>query len=859
MSVLVNPDERRVFLEAEVNRASRNLHYMSHNRIREFHSTNVLTFALNWFASLVSGNWHRLRCGTSSGSQAEAMTTLKNIQERLGSIQTQDLAGVDDVVIRRMNELQTVVFQVASERPQAAASLMRDFGRLLSPLPPLLGAAPRESVRLLRKVDRDAYSRGAFPGESFLQSQEDAKGSFVSRAQMPLRARKDEALRELKTRCSEVDSQPYKEGEQAILRNYEREQEEAQDQALEGLREVQTRSQVALKATPSGQHPDFLYDASAMTDDLYLELAIDPASEGVAIATDEELLANLNKEVSGFEENGLITAEEKEVILKEANTFVSLYKTAFPLASLQQVYTITRDNVRFLAYQEKRDKYVFAGSDHGTRHIVRANITFADQILDGLAKSGQEVTALDRVLLHQAIMIHDMGYAFGVAQTHFGASKDHPLGSTLWLEANADYFKAYFGEAGYEQIRRAVLYHSYPKPVQVGEAASDVKSRRFHPDLIRSVLSTVDALGTTYVHKVPAFFANPRAVTVLQQLQMYALANVPEVCPGATPEERKKESEQRIRAAVDGPIAGRTKGFRQALEEIAREEPNPERREAFLNAVRMNFNARTPEFNLGLFGGILEEVGIAVGDEGQTKIQLTMSLSQSQALLQSAWGDDLAVQSFLKVMQDMGLRDSEAIKLRVADTLRRVKEADPSARPAILSDLRVETDRAVFQFNPALSEHQEFVQCIGEVEQFSLRMPLKMLVKSLKDPSCKRLDDVERRLLAFQTFIDTKTNLAELHEFTQRRKEIQRIAQDLLLLQADIKPPQYSAPENLPKRLQELQEDLNRQPPPTDWVQRQAAFSGLKAEYLRFQYDAQVNVLVGITSLEEQRFINRTV
>ena len=106
----------------------------------------------------------------------------------------------------------------------------------------------------------------------------------------------------------------------------------------------------------------------------------------------------------------------------------------------------------------------------------------------------------DEVLIRQIIIDHDIGYTTEAAQAKggFEASKDHPCAGCDFVESNKDYYVQMYGTEGYDIIRDVVLNHSYAQSEYQGlrpDAASDEVT--YNRDLIRSVVSTVDAMGVT--------------------------------------------------------------------------------------------------------------------------------------------------------------------------------------------------------------------------------------------------------------------------------------------------------------------------------------------------------------------------
>jgi hypothetical protein len=141
-------------------------------------------------------------------------------------------------------------------------------------------------------------------------------------------------------------------------------------------------------------------------------------------------------ELDTIQGKGLLSGPEKDLIKKEIDTFIALYKAAFPQKPDKEVLELALDNSRKLAYQTAKDKEVFSGSDHGTKHLLEGNMDLANQMIGALESQGVTVSPLDKVLIHQVIIDHDIGYTVDPAQTSFDASKDHPLFSAAYIESH---------------------------------------------------------------------------------------------------------------------------------------------------------------------------------------------------------------------------------------------------------------------------------------------------------------------------------------------------------------------------------------------------------------------------------------
>ncbi|MEQ8222611.1 MAG: hypothetical protein ABRQ37_09945 [Candidatus Eremiobacterota bacterium] len=457
-----------------------------------------------------------------------------------------------------------------------------------------------------------------------------------------------------------------------------------------------------------------------------------------------------NKDILGC---GLIKEEEALLIMKESEKFTKLYTEAYPDASPQEVFRLVRDNARKLAYQTERDKSVFSGSDHGTRHILEGNMYMADRMIASL---GDRLTAKDKVLIHQIIVDHDIGYTVGVAQAKesFDASKDHPLFSTKFVEANKDYYIQKFGEDGYKMIRDGILMHSYPKS-EYNSPTDPVKG--FNPDMIRSITSTVDALGVTAETKCPAFFRKPEVVTILQKVQLNADTHGGKVSP------------------VD------LARYKSELRAIASKETDTFRRNSYFDAIKNQFNPTTVEMTLGQYTGVLNDITFAEKD-GKLLPVVDMGISETQAVLGNLFGDQMSTRAFVKAMEDFGVPKSA-----LADMAKKIRDArTPEERLAIIGNLRYESDKAIFRFAPHTTANYEagdIHKTFEQLEDTSVRGDIRELTESLASPAARTPENISAIITEFRRDIAESHSHETAKEFFDGRF---RTARDFKQIQAEL-------------------------------------------------------------------------
>lgn len=162
----------------------------------------------------------------------------------------------------------------------------------------------------------------------------------------------------------------------------------------------------------------------------------------------ERVQENLEK-IFLNKETGRFNPEKHDIMTAQVDRFLDLIGQAQkegdvnPDVSASQILSLVQENVGLMAFQDRIASENTLG-DHGIRHVVDYNIRITEQILDSLADKGQEVRAIDRIMGHQAMLMHDLGYATdpvreGVNKGDFEADKGHNLLSAKILRQRSEY------------------------------------------------------------------------------------------------------------------------------------------------------------------------------------------------------------------------------------------------------------------------------------------------------------------------------------------------------------------------------------------------------------------------------------
>ncbi|MBI4434276.1 hypothetical protein HY635_00430 [Candidatus Uhrbacteria bacterium] len=433
--------------------------------------------------------------------------------------------------------------------------------------------------------------------------------------------------------------------------------------------------------------------AEGIAADMFTELDLEGREE-LAVESLEQAAEAVRAELQEYVEKGYLNAKEMQLILETTTKFGSAYARAFQgkrfrggaerteAEIIQHAYEAMRDNARKIAFQTKLDKRVFSGSDHGTRHICEGCTHFSEQLMGSIkGLEGVDFKDQDEVLIRQIVIDHDIGYTSDAAQAKggFEASKDHPCAGCAFVEANKDYYVDKYGEEGYEIIRDVVLNHSYAQSEYGGtRPAAGENELTYNRDLIRSVVSTVDAMGATAETKAMDMFRYPEVIDILQNVKLYAETH-------GGPKEMEPAAlavfKQDLNAVVDTLLAdGKI---------------SEERAAGYRSAIENQFNPQTVEITLGQFTGVVREMKLTRRADGTVAPEIRMDVSRLAALVGDNFGDTIALQGFVKAMKDFGLTESRLQEL--GGLVRQLQsESDPARREALQRQLVYESERATF-------------------------------------------------------------------------------------------------------------------------------------------------------------------
>jgi hypothetical protein len=171
---------------------------------------------------------------------------------------------------------------------------------------------------------------------------------------------------------------------------------------------------------------------------------------------------------------GTLTVDKRKIVKDQTHKFLEHLDQAIKDGqvpadiSATDVYRLVESNVLALRLQETAALETALG-DHGIRHLVDHNINVCESLCDQLAAQGVKITALDRLVLHQAMIDHDLGYAMDSIRDPInrdgirGQDAGHNVLAAQYVRqwaAEADSpLSAVFDDKARQLIHQAILYH----------------------------------------------------------------------------------------------------------------------------------------------------------------------------------------------------------------------------------------------------------------------------------------------------------------------------------------------------------------------------------------------------------------
>ncbi|MFZ2969696.1 MAG: hypothetical protein WA063_00960, partial [Minisyncoccia bacterium] len=265
--------------------------------------------------------------------------------------------------------------------------------------------------------------------------------------------------------------------------------------------------------------------------------------------------------------------------------------------------------------------------------------------------------------------------------------------------------------------------------------------------IIRSITSTVDALGVTAETKCPAFFRSPEVIKILQKVKLFADTHEGKVSPDAM------------------------EMYKDQLRKIADKEPDAGRKEGYYSAIENQFNPVTAEMTLGQYTGVLKDIKMAE-EEGRMLPHISMEVSRAQALLGDLFGDKMSVKAFVKAMEDFGV--SKESMADIAKTLKQIKEAGTDEEKRALKEkLKYSSDKAVFEFASEFADGApEIKETFDELARFAIRDEIRKLSRNLESPENRTAENIGSIFNEFSTSLGERIDEQDLGQIMIIQKEI---------------------------------------------------------------------------------------
>lgn len=225
---------------------------------------------------------------------------------------------------------------------------------------------------------------------------------------------------------------------------------------------------------------------------------------------------------------------EDEADRRDVKNFLGRYSDNLRTAFYQKngrhmnaadAYKLMVKNVAKLALQEHAATETLLGH-HGIEHIVTHNMRVAQSLFDRLQEQGLKVSAKDRVLLDQAMIDHDIGYALVAdeirAQGLRGQDAGHAvIGARLARESReSSVLNSVFEDPDWTAYHQAILYHGAPHNSHIAFQLTDGSDSTIRNKNIEVAVRLADTSHGLDEHKLPPLILDhPETLACLRLLQ----------------------------------------------------------------------------------------------------------------------------------------------------------------------------------------------------------------------------------------------------------------------------------------------------------------------------------------------------
>ncbi len=228
-------------------------------------------------------------------------------------------------------------------------------------------------------------------------------------------------------------------------------------------------------------------------------------------------------------EQGRLNPEKHKIVSDETQRYLELVSQAQTEGDLptdlsaQDVLDLATQNVWSLAFQDRVASENLLG-DHGVRHLVGHNIRATELIDDELVRNGQQVKAIDRLIKHQTMIDHDIGYAMDpvreqVNSGNFKADRGHNVLAAKFerqrAENQTDVLSKVYSRKQIAMIHEGILDHD-GSSVNFDTHGKDNQARK---DNINSAIHVADNTHA-FEDKLPELlYGNPDTLRIMRLMK----------------------------------------------------------------------------------------------------------------------------------------------------------------------------------------------------------------------------------------------------------------------------------------------------------------------------------------------------
>lgn len=264
-------------------------------------------------------------------------------------------------------------------------------------------------------------------------------------------------------------------------------------------------------------------------------VSLEPPESGLELERDR-LLQAVAPVLEGLFRSPLsnLNANEYASVRAQTERFIDLLLEAQEQGQLrgfdgQDAYQLVVHNLALLSLQDQASNECLLG-DHGIRHLLDHNIRVCEDLADQLEERGFELRPVDRLALHQTMILHDVGYALpsvrqGMARSGIrGQDAGHPWTGARYAQ---DCFDAadhplskVFPAEKQQLIVRCVLLHDKDEQGAPGIAVgSDPHCPQTRARVLESLVRLADN-SHAFDEKLPElFYTQPGLLKLARYLQ----------------------------------------------------------------------------------------------------------------------------------------------------------------------------------------------------------------------------------------------------------------------------------------------------------------------------------------------------